>query len=46
MKKQLKRNKGIKRETVMLLTLNAFVLGMLIQKISIYGLSCLTTIYK
>ena len=33
MKKQVKRNKKVSRETAMILMLNAFVLGILIEKI-------------
>lgn len=45
MKKQVKKRKGISRETAMLLMLNTFTIGMLIEKIAICGVSCLTTIY-
>jgi len=46
MKKQVRKNKkrGISRETVMILTLNAFVLGILVEKIITNGFSWLSTI--
>ena len=44
MKKQVKRkNKGISIETAMVLMLNAFVIGMLIEKIAINGISWMST---
>ena len=44
MKKQIKR-KGIKvsGETLMILMLNAFVIGMLVEKIAINGISWMST---
>lgn len=46
MKKQVRRRKGFKvsGETLMIITLNAFVLGMLVMKIAICGTSWLSTI--
>lgn len=42
--KKNRRNKGIKIETVMLLMLNAFTIGLLIMKVAIQGTSWISTI--
>jgi len=46
MKKQVRKNKKIRisRETVMILTLNAFVIGILVEKIILCGFSWISTI--
>lgn len=46
MKKQVRKNKKIKisKETVMILMLNAFVLGILVEKIILCGFSWVSTI--
>lgn len=42
--KKYRRNKGIKIETVMLLMLNAFTIGILVEKIVLSGTSWISTI--
>ena len=44
MKKQVKRKKKITIETAMVLMLNAFTIGMLVQKIIMCGTSWLSTV--
>ena len=44
MKKQVRRNKGIDKEMVVALMLNAFVAGVVITKIAICGTSWISTI--
>lgn len=42
--KKYRRNKGIKIETVMLVMLNAFTIGILVEKIVLSGISWISTI--
>ena len=46
--KRRKTNKKVKmdRFDLFVILTTMFTLGMLIQKIAIYGISCLTTIYR
>lgn len=44
MKKQRRKNKKISREMTMVLMLNAFVIGILVEKIITNGFSWLSTI--
>ena len=44
MKKQRRKNKKISREMTMVLMLNAFVIGMVVEKIATSGLSWVSTI--
>ncbi len=46
--KKKKTNKKVKIDKfdLFVLIMSAFSFGMLVQKIAIYGISCLTTIYR